>query len=320
MRGLIITEEEKRNILNKHINGYKPKNYYNLYEEKRNILKLMNLTEGTVNPTKITELLGFEKLGKMLGPGMSEAILKNIGDYSAGLKKLGINTIEDLDAAARAWQQTNQKDLAKTLEGSDLFSAFLKNSSLIGEISLNIISREAAKIDASALKAIEDLSTAMGTYVNKSGIEGDIGVGVKISDDISSESLTKSESEIVILEKTLDETIKKVERELSENNIRIGLLPKPQQAAYASGQKKLRDIIEALKEVKIKLAEQKNAVQAAKEQYTYLRTIEGDVIEFGGKTWRASEMGGLRKLLITKGVDTYPFIYAVCTHIRLFFL
>jgi hypothetical protein len=49
MRRLIITEEEKRNILNKHINGYKPKNNYNIYEEKRNILKLMNLTEG-VNP------------------------------------------------------------------------------------------------------------------------------------------------------------------------------------------------------------------------------------------------------------------------------
>ena len=92
MRGLIITEEEKRNILNKHINGYKPKNYYNLYEEKRNILKLMNLTEGTVNPTKITELLGFEKLGKMLGPGMSEAILKNIGDST---KSVAPNTVGD---------------------------------------------------------------------------------------------------------------------------------------------------------------------------------------------------------------------------------
>lgn len=319
MRGLIITEEEKRNILNKHINGYNPKNYYNLYEEKRNILKLMNLTEG-VNPTKITELLGFEKLGKMLGPGMSETILKNIGDYSAGLRKLGINSLEELDAAARAWQQTNQKDLAKTLEGSDLLSAFLKTSSFIGEISLEIISRESAKIDASALKAIEDLSTAMGTYVNKSGIEGDIGVGVKISDDISSEALTISETAITVLEKKLDETIKKVEKELTDSSAYIKTLPLKQQAAYVAGQKTYRDIIEALKEVKIKLAEQKVAIQAAKEQQDYIRTIEGDVIVFNGKTWRAYEMGGLRKLLITKGVDTYPFIYAVCTYIRQFFI
>jgi len=318
MRGLIITEEEKRNILNKHINGYKPKNNYNLYEEKRNILKLMNLTEG-VNPVKITEIIGFEKLGKILGPEMSEAILKNIGDYSAGLKKLGINTLEELDAASKAWQQTNQKNLNKTLEGSDLMSAFLRSKSLVGEISLNIISRQAIEIDAAASKALADLNTSMGSYVNKTGIEQEIGVGVKISDDISSEALTKSETELAVLEEKLDKVIAKTEKELTDSSAYIKTLPLKQQTAYVAGQKTMRDIIDALKKLKLKLAEQKVAIQTAKEQYTYLRTIEGDVIEFGGKTWKAYEMGGLRKLLITWGIDSYPFIFAVCTYIRQFF-
>ena len=318
MRGLIITEEEKRNILNKHINGYKPKNNYNLYEEKRNILKLMNLTEG-VNPVKITEILGFEKLAKILTPEMSEAILKNIGDYSAGLKKLGINTLEELDAASKAWQQTEMANLKVVLEGSDLMSAFLRSKSLVGEISLNVISRQAIEIDAAAAKTLEELSNSMGTYTNKTGIEQEIGVGVKISDDISSDALAKSESEIIALEAKLEKVIEKTEKELLEGDIYIKTLPFKQQAAYAAGQKTMRDIIEKLKALKIRLAEQKTAIQTAKEQYAYLRTIEGDVIEFGGKTWKAYEMGGLRKFLITKGIDTYPFIYAVCTYIRQFF-
>ena len=318
MRGLIITEEEKRNILNKHINGYKPKNNYNLYEEKRNILKLMNLTEG-VNPVKITEILGFEKLAKILTPEMSEAILKNIGDYSAGLKKLGINTLEELDAASKAWQQTEMANLKVVLEGSDLMSAFLRSKSLVGEISLNVISRQAIEIDAAAAKTLEELSNSMGTYANKTGIEQEIGVGVKISDDISSDALAKSESEIIALEAKLEKVIEKTEKELLEGDIYIKTLPFKQQAAYAAGQKTMRDIIEKLKALKIRLAEQKTAIQTAKEQYAYLRTIEGDVIEFGGKTWKAYEMGGLRKFLITKGIDTYPFIYAVCTYIRQFF-
>ena len=318
MRGLIITEEEKRNILNKHINGYKPKNNYNLYEEKRNILKLMNLTEG-VNPVKITEILGFEKLAKILTPEMSEAILKNIGDYSAGLKKLGINTLEELDAASKAWQQTEMANLKVVLEGSDLMSAFLRSKSLVGEISLNVISRQAIEIDAAAAKTLEELSNSMGTYTNKTGIEQEIGVGVKISDDISSDALAKSESEIIALEAKLEKVIEKTEKELLEGDIYIKTLPFKQQAAYAAGQKTMRDIIEKLKALKIRLAEQKAAIQTAKEQYAYLRTIEGDVIEFGGKTWKAYEMGGLRKFLITKGIDTYPFIYAVCTYIRQFF-
>lgn len=318
MRGLIITEEEKRNILNKHINGYKPKNNYNLYEEKRNILKLMNLTEG-VNPVKITEILGFEKLAKILTPEMSEAILKNIGDYSAGLKKLGINTLEELDAASKAWQQTEMANLKVVLEGSDLMSAFLRSKSLVGEISLNVISRQAIEIDAAAAKTLEELSNSMGTYANKTGIEQEIGVGVKISDDISSDALSKSESEIVALETKLEKVIEKTEKELFEGDKYIKTLPFKQQAAYAAGQKTMRDIIEKLKALKIRLAEQKAAIQTAKEQYAYLRTIEGDVIEFGGKTWKAYEMGGLRKCLIRWGVDSYPFIYAVCTYIRQFF-
>jgi hypothetical protein len=318
MRRLIITEEEKRNILNKHINGYKPKNNYNIYEEKRNILKLMNLTEG-VNPVKITEIFGFEKLAKILTPEMSEAILKNIGDYSAGLKKLGINSLEELDAASKAWQQTEMSNLKVILEGSDLMSAFLRSKSLVGEISLNVISRQAIEIDGAAAKALEDLSNSMGTYANKTGIEQEIGVGVKISDDISSDALAKSESEIVALETKLEKVIEKTEKELLEGDIYIKTLPFKQQAAYAAGQKTMRDIIEKLKALKIRLAEQKAAIQTAKEQYAYLRTIEGDVIEFGGKTWKAYEMGGLRKLLIRWGVDSYPFIYAVCTYIRQFF-
>lgn len=319
MRGLIITEEEKRNILNKHINGYKPKNNYNLYEEKRNILKLMNLTEG-VNPVKITEIFGFEKLAKILTPEMSEAILKNIGDYSAGLKKLGINSLEELDAASKAWQQTEMANLKVVLEGSDLMSAFLRSKSLVGEISLEIISRQAIELDATAAKALEELSNSMGTYANKTGIEDELGVGVKIGDDIGPDALAKSESEIIALETKLEKVIEKTEKELLEGDIYIKTLPFKQQAAYAAGQKTMRDIIEKLKALKIRLAEQKAAIQTIKEQQAYIRTIEGDVITFNGKTWKAYEMGGLRKVLFTLGIDTYPFIFAVCTFIRQIFV
>ena len=79
-------------------------------------------------------------------------------------------------------------------------------------------------------------------------------------------------------ETKLEKVIEKTEKELLEGDIYIKTLPFKQQAAYAAGQKTMRDIIEKLKALKIRLAEQKAAIQTAKEQYAYLRTIEGDVI------------------------------------------
>jgi hypothetical protein len=76
MKTFLITEQERRDILNQHSVINVTKSHYDLYEEKNNILKLMNLNEGIKVPTKLTEIPGFEKLAKILDSQLSEDILK----------------------------------------------------------------------------------------------------------------------------------------------------------------------------------------------------------------------------------------------------
>jgi len=141
MKTFLITEQERRDILNQHSVIKVTKSHYDLYEEKNNILKLMNLNEGIKVPTKLTEIPGFEKLAKILDSQLSEDVLKNIGDYSATLKSLGINTVDELIEASRKWQQLEQTELSQLKEGSDLLNAYLKSKGVISEISLNVLKK-----------------------------------------------------------------------------------------------------------------------------------------------------------------------------------
>jgi len=316
MKTFLITEQERRDILNQHSVINVTKSHYDLYEEKNNILKLMNLNEGIKVPTKLTEIPGFEKLAKILDSQLSEDILKNIGDYSATLKSLGINTVDELIEASRKWQQLEQTELSQLKEGSDLLNAYLKSKGVISEISLNVLKKRTQSLDASARGALDDLNDAIANYTQRSEMDPINDGVINISDDISLDGLSQNKTKLEGLEKKIDESIKKVNDQLSGVRERVNLLPQSQRSAYTSAIETLTKISKSLEKLKLKVGQQKLAIEAAEEQFAYIKTIEGDVIAWEGKVWSASELGTFGKWLIKIGTDSYPFVYAVCTFIR----
>jgi len=148
MKSLLLTEEEKKSILELYSNTINNSKNNSLLTEKYRIKKLMNLNEG-VNPSKIfQEVPGLKKLGELLRfssegeQGLTKKVdefVSDLGTYSSRLKNRNINSLEDLLKAAREWQLQNAKKFGSIADEGALIDRFLKENNIIEEIETKII-------------------------------------------------------------------------------------------------------------------------------------------------------------------------------------
>lgn len=311
MRSLLITEEEKKTILNLY--SRLPINDNNtLYNEKSRIKKLMNINEG-LDPSDVFKIPIFKKLGELLeisSEGAEKQLEKskyfseNLGEYSSKLRQQGIETIDDLLKKARAWQVENSKLWGSIADEGTLIDRYLREQKIFEDIEQKLINDNLDEVVSSTNKDLDELSEVLGlTDAEKAEINGGVDIGNK-----SQAELDEAAVKLDTSKKNVTDLLNQVRRQKEklaaiDKNFRT-----PEQ------QRLLESIIDQetkLQKYLTALEKQKKALEKASEQLDEAKVRYDNTVNFQGKVFNPTKLSYVQRIWIKFSLDKLPEFFTL---------
>lgn len=311
MRSLLITEEEKKTILNLY--SRLPINDNNtLYNEKSRIKKLMNINEG-LDPSDVFKIPIFKKLGELLeisSEGAEKQLEKskyfseNLGEYSSKLRQQGIETIDDLLKKARAWQVENSKLWGSIADEGTLIDRYLREQKIFEDIEQKLINDNLDEVVSSTNKDLDELSEVLGlTDAEKAEINGGVDIGNK-----SQAELDEAAVKLDTSKKNVTDLLNQVRRQKEKlTNIDKKFRDPNQQKLLQS----LIDQEEKLQKYLTALEKQKKALEKASEQLDEAKVRYDNTVNFQGKVFNPTKLSYVQRIWIKFSLDKLPEFFTL---------
>ena len=280
-----LNELEKNNILSLY--AIKEDNFKSpLIDERIRMLKLMNLNEGTITPEELFKLPIFKGLLKTMGKYTTtvDDFVKNLGAYSAKLKSLGIESIDDMLFAARKFQEANKASYGQLLDNGPLLERYILEIGALKEIEESLITKNLDAISEKTTEAFATMTDELNVLGASLPDEADnIGVAMGVAEkDLA--SLKTAQEKLAEVTKKIDEAVTKIDEKIAE----IPVTNKPTKT-NADLLVELNKIKNQYNKFKTAIQTQKNAVDGCVEQIEARAVSENQSsITWMGRTFDAS--------------------------------
>jgi hypothetical protein len=312
-----LNESEKNRILDLHKKSNSEYLENNLLSEVNDMFRLMRIERKngkslfleSIVPTgglkEIFEHIDVLKpLMKELDSEYIEGLTKNVAQLSEELQKRGITDLDSLIIAARNFADANKGILKKTTDDAkELVDLYFKHTGILGEIRKGLQNKIIGKIQQETNEMLEKFKTALeglDNNINNSPYEEFYTTSKNLSDGVGGDldNLKNNIVEIDRINKEIDEALS----EVTSYRTNLGPMPKKGTPEYAQYTKYSR-YIEELNKLKQILTKQKTGLTSVQESIEESRRLTSDTIVWKGKTYDATNMNPVQKILLKVGSD-----------------
>ena len=312
-----LNESEKSRILDLHKKSNSEYLENNLLSEVNDMFRLMRIerkngkslfSESIVPTGGLKEIFEhievLKPLMKELDSEYIEGLTKNVAQLSEELQKRGITDLDSLITAARNFADANKGILKKTTDDAkELVDIYFKHTGILGEIRKGLQNKIIGKIQQETNEMLEKFKTALeglDNNINNSPYEEFYTTSKNLSDGVGGDldNLKNNIVEIDRINKEIDEALS----EITSYRTNLGPMPKKGTPEYAQYTKYSR-YIEELNKLKQILTKQKTGLTSVQESIEQSRKLTSDTIVWKGKTYDATNMNSVQKILLKVGSD-----------------